>query len=261
MMTYQTLIDPICDLALAAGQTIMSFYGGNQLATEIKEDKSPVTAADKAANEQIVAALKIITPDIPCVAEENESQPDIRGAERYWLVDPLDGTKSFIRRTGEFTVNIGLIDNGKPVLGAIYIPAQHRLFYGSFTGGAYKHDPNDYPRKIKARIQPEEGADVVVSMSHLTPETEAYLHSLVVASRVSAASSLKFCTVAEGKADIYPRFGRTMEWDTAAGHAILLAAGGNVETLDGQELTYGKPGFENPNFVAFGKREVVEEAS
>lgn len=257
MSAYQMLIDPVCHLACEAGEKIMGYYGQESLAAEQKADNSPVTAADLAAHHHIVEILSHLTPDVPIVSEENNHQPDLSAHESFWLVDPLDGTKSFIRGTGEFTVNIALIEKRVPVFGVIYIPAKNRLFYGSADLGAFKHEPDDYPRKICARVQPEEGVSVVVSHSHLTPETEDFLRQVTVADRVSAASSLKFCVVAEGKADLYPRFGRTMEWDTAAGHAILLAAGGQVLTPEGTPLFYGKTDFANGYFIASGKGATV----
>ncbi len=263
MAIYQDWIDPICTLAIEAGQRIMAFYVTGEHETQIKDDQSPVTDADIAAHRIIVDRLRAMTPDIPVVSEESREHPNVQGAKRFWLVDPLDGTKSFIKRTDEFTVNIALIEEGIPTFGVIYIPAQDRLFYGSQAFGAYKQEPGDFPRKITVRAQPEEGLDVVVSMSHLTPETQAFLQDVTVNTRVQASSSLKFCVVAEGKADLYPRFGRTMEWDTGAGHAIVLAAGGRVETVDGVPLGYAKPDFANPGFIVYGGdavEPVVEES-
>lgn len=257
MTIYQPLIDPICNLAVEAGEIIMAYYRSGEAQTQMKEDNSPVTDADLAAHHKIVGVLQALTPNIPIVSEENGVHPDISGHVHFWLVDPLDGTKSFIRKTGEFTVNIALIENGTPIFGVIYIPAQGRLFYGSEKYGAFKQEPMDAPRKINARIPPEDGLAAVVSFSHLSPETTAFLEAHNITSRVSASSSLKFCLVAEGKADIYPRFGRTMEWDTAAGHAIVKAAGGRVENTDGTAFTYGKDGFANPGFVAYGKPPVM----
>jgi 3'(2'), 5'-bisphosphate nucleotidase len=251
---YQKLIDPVCNLAIGAGALIMRFYRSGEHETTVKADKSPVTDADIAAHRLIVDKLREWTPDIPVVSEESAHRPDVADAPLFWLVDPLDGTKSFIRRTDEFTVNIALIEDKKPVFGVVYIPAQEVLYYGSEAYGAFRQTSKDAPRQIHARVQPEEGAAVVVSMSHLTRETEAFLETLTVASRVSASSSLKFCCVAEGRADIYPRFGPTCEWDTAAGHAIVAAAGGRVETVDGQPFTYAKrEDFLNPGFVVWGK--------
>lgn len=251
---YQPLIGPVCDLAVDAGKAIMEIYRKGTHTTTIKADASPVTEADIAAHRLIVDTLRGWTPDVPVVSEESKEQPDVGGKRYFWLVDPLDGTKSFIRGSGQFTVNIALIDEGNPVFGVIYIPAQDRLFYGSAAYGAFKQEPDDAPRKVQVRMQPEEGVAVVVSMAHLAPETEQFLQTLTVVSRVSASSSLKFCVVAEGEADVYPRFGRTMEWDTAAGHAIVNAAGGRVETVDGQPLHYGKADFANPGFIVYGRK-------
>ena len=249
------LLQPIADISVEAGRLIMEHYLLPHDIT-IKEDKSPVTAADIAANTHIVTALEKLTPQYPVVAEENTlAINDIGiGAECFWLVDPLDGTRSFIKRNGAFTVNIALIHQGAPVLGAVYVPITETLYYGSMETGAYRKIGDAPVEKISARHEDDEGAVVIASMSHLTPETEAYIHSLKIKSWVSASSSVKFCLVAEGSADIYPRFGRTMEWDTAAGHAVLLAAGGSVTNMDGSPLAYGKDGFENPYFIAHGLR-------
>lgn len=254
MTRYQPFIDQICDLSVEAGRAIMAIYESGEHETHIKDDNSPVTDADLASHHIIVDALREMTPDIPIVSEESKNLPEVAKNETFWLVDPLDGTKSFIRRTDEFTVNIALIENRVPTFGVIYIPAQSRLFYGSELFGAYKQEPDDAPRKIEVRMPPEEGVSVVVSQSHNDTKTDGFLKDHEVAERVSASSSLKFCLVAEAKADIYPRFGRTMEWDTAAGHAILRAAGGEVETTDGQPFLYGKKDFANPGFIAWGKR-------
>lgn len=250
---YQSLINPVCDLAIAAGALIMRFYREGGHDTAIKADKSPVTDADMAANRLIVDKLREWAPHIPVVSEEGD-KPDVGEAPLFWLVDPLDGTRSFIRRRGEFTVNIALIENKVPVFGVIYLPVQEMLYYGSTAYGAFRQPSTDAPRRIHARVQPEEGATAIVSMSHLDPKTEAFLGTITVAARSSASSSLKFCRVAEGVADIYPRFGPTSEWDTAAGHAIVNAAGGSVTHLDGTPFTYAKrPDFRNPGFVVRGK--------
>lgn len=237
----------------------MQFYHSGEHETFIKADHSPVTDADIAAHRIIVDHLAQWTPKLHIVSEESREHPDISHSPLYWLVDPLDGTKSFIRRSDEFTVNIALMEHHRPIFGVIYIPAQDVLYYGSKAYGAYRQKSGEPPRRIFAREQPEEGAAVVVSMSHITKETEAFLETVTLASKVSASSSLKFCRVAEGEADIYPRFGQTCEWDTAAGHAIVEAAGGRVLTLEGQEFTYGKPGFLNPGFVVWGKMPAEEE--
>lgn len=253
---YQRLINPVCDLSIAAGHRIMEFYRSGEHETVIKADHSPVTDADIAAHHMIVENLRRWAPDIPIVSEENASQPDVAKAKHFWLVDPLDGTKSFIRRSDEFTVNIALMEGDRPVFGAIYIPVTDTLYYGSEAYGAFRQKPNDAPRHIRARTQPEEGATVLVSQSHNTAATDAFMENLTVAETMRASSSLKFCLVAEGTADVYPRYGRTMEWDTAAGHAIINAAGGRVETTDGKPLLYGKPGFENDGFIVWGAEEL-----
>lgn len=243
--------DAVLDIAIHAGKLIMEYYSGNKaMHVTSKEDLSPVTAADVEANDYIVSALQALMPDIPVIAEENETQAT--PGDNFWLVDPLDGTKSFISKSGEFTVNIGLIKSGVPVFGVIYVPAQHVSYFIASDGIPYKRDANGNTTPIATRKIPAEGMVVVASKSHRTPETDAYINTLPVASLISAASSLKFCLVAEGKADIYPRFGRTMEWDTAAGHAIVLAAGGTVETVDGKPLGYSKPDFANPHFIVKG---------
>ena len=219
--------------------------------TRQKDDNSPVTDADVQANALITEALKNLAPNIPIIAEEDELPP-AEGHSLFWLVDPLDGTRAFVRGEAEFTVNIGLIKDGKPVLGVIYAPPQQMLYFGLVGVGAFSQEGNAPAKKMQVRAQPENGVTIVKSKSHPSPATQAYLETLKVKEVVAGSSSIKFCQVAEGNADIYPRFGRTMEWDTAAGHAILAAAGGRVETADGKPLLYGKPGYENPAFIAFG---------
>lgn len=227
-------------------------YFSNGYTSSQKSDDSPVTQADIAANEYITEALSKLAPDIPVIAEEDE----VLGSslhKSFFLVDPLDGTRSFVRGEPEFTVNIGLIENNVPVLGVIYCPPQDILYFGLVGENAYKQTGDNAPEIIKTRAVPDEGLTVVRSRSHPSQKTNDYLQTLQVKELISGSSSVKFCMVAEGSADIYPRFGRTMEWDTAAGHAILNAAGGRVETADGKQFLYGKNGFENPAFIAFGK--------
>lgn len=220
----------------------------------IKHDQSPVTAADEAANTFIVDSLKSMDLALPIVAEESISEclNNLNGNSSFWLVDPLDGTKEFIAGRDEFTVNIALIAEGKPILGVIHLPAQNITYMGDRTAGAFKRTGAGEPETIRVRKQPPEGATIVVSRSHLTSETKAWLSNQNIRAYRKAGSSLKFCLLAEGRADLYPRLGRTMEWDIAAGHAILSAAGGDVEEINGEPLRYGKPGFENPNFIAHG---------
>lgn len=234
-----------CEIAQHAGRTIMTHFHPD-VAVQHKEDKSPVTAADIEANQMITEALLQLTPQIPVVAEE-DTVLNSGGHALFWLVDPLDGTRAFVKGEPEFTVNIGLVEHGLPVLGVIYAPAQKLLYCGAKGRGAFRGET-----KIHTRPPAPEGLVVVKSKSHPSAKTQAYLDTLKIKEMIPGSSSIKFCQVAEGSADIYPRFGRTMEWDTAAGHAILNEAGGRVETADGKPFTYGKPGFENPAFIAFG---------
>jgi 3'(2'), 5'-bisphosphate nucleotidase len=246
------LLPDIVALAERAGALILEHYR-DDVAVRAKADASPVTVADEAAEALILAGLAELTPKIPVVAEETVAAghvPEI-GDDRFWLVDPLDGTREFLSRNGEFTVNIALIEGREPVLGVVLAPALGKVWWGARGAGAMLRDAGG-ERPIAARARPAEGAVAVASRSHSDPATEAFLDEAGVAERISAGSSLKFCLVAEGKADLYPRFGRTMEWDVAAGHAVLSAAGGRVTTRDGASFLYRKPGFENPAFIARG---------
>jgi len=230
----------------------MAIYA-TDFAVRGKSDASPVTEADERAEAVIVQRLQALTPDIPIVAEEAVAAGQVpEVGHRFWLVDPLDGTKEFASRNGEFTVNIALIDGGVPVLGVVLAPAIGRLFAGAAGLGAMA-EQGGTRRSIRCRSVPPEGLTVVSSRSHGDAAAlDAFLAGRRVAASVNAGSSLKLCLLAAGEADLYPRFGRTMEWDIAAGHAVLLAAGGRVTTLQGEPLSYGKPGFENPHFVAEG---------
>jgi len=242
------MIDALRDLALEAGREIMRIYAAGFTA-RAKADASPVTEADEAAERLILAGLARIAPDAPVVAEESVAAG--RGprsiGERFFLVDPLDGTKEFVARNGEFTVNIALIENGRPVMGVVHAPAASETYWADATG-AFAGEGG----RIAARRAPRGGPIALVSRSHSNPETEAWLTTQRIAGRRNAGSSLKFCHIAAGLGDLYPRFGRTMEWDTAAGQAILEAAGGSVRDLDGRALAYGKPGFVNPSYIARG---------
>jgi 3'(2'),5'-bisphosphate nucleotidase len=246
----------LIDIALKAGREIMTIYG-TDFSARAKSDLTPVTEADEAAEQVILAGLAALDPATPVVSEEAASAGRIPATDtRFYLVDPLDGTKEFISRNGEFTVNIALIENGVPVAGVVLAPALGRLFWGASDEGAaegrqLRTETYDYHR-IGVRPLPAAGATVVASRSHRDAATESYLKTVKVKSLASAGSSLKFCLVAAGEADLYPRFGRTMEWDTAAGLAVLLAAGGKVLTTDGAPLCYGKRqrGFDNPGFIA-----------
>lgn len=239
----------------AAGELVMKVYGSD-FQVDIKPDESPVTLADQMAEDLITQALIELTPHIPVVGEEAASSGTVQAAaERFWLVDPLDGTREFVDRNGEFTVNIALIDDGKPVLGLVLLPALGHLYGGVAGLGSWVETEAGKRRPIHCRASPPEGLSVLASRSHNDEvAVQAYLADRKIAQIVHAGSSLKLCLLADGQADVYPRFGRTMEWDIAAGQAILEAAGGAVEQLDGAPLRYGKPGFENPHFVAWGLR-------
>lgn len=248
------LLDEIVVISHRAGAAIMEIYA-TDFTHEAKADKSPVTAADLAAEAVIEARLAELAPDIPLVAEEAAAAgrlPDISGG-RFWLVDPLDGTREFLSRNGEFTVNIALVEDGHPVLGVIHAPALGLTCTGVSGRGATRVRDGRPAERLAVRPVPPEGLTVVASRRHGDPAAiDRLLGGQPMADRKSVGSSLKFCLVAAGEADIYPRFGRTMEWDTAAGHAILVAAGGRVTDAAGHDLVYGKPGFENPAFIGWG---------
>ena len=254
MQDDQHLAEAITAIAHAAGATIMAIYEAG-FEVRQKADASPVTEADEAAERLIVDRLRQLTPKVPVIGEEMVAQgqaPELEGSS-FWLVDPLDGTKEFVNRNGEFTVNIALIREGRPVVGVVYVPVQGLTYVAAGPGRASRQRADAGPERITCRALPVDGAVVVASRSHMTAETQAWIENVRVQSLAQAGSSLKFCLLAAGEADLYPRLGRTMEWDTAAGHAVLAAAGGSVETLDGSALAYGKPGFENPNFIARGR--------
>ena len=253
-----TMEDDLCRLALAAGRRIMEVYGRPEMHAATKGDQSPVTEADIAADALISAGLRELYPGIPAVTEEEAGSHNERGHDRFFLVDPLDGTKEFIQRRGEFTVNIALIEDGRPTRGVVLAPALGMLYRTDGRGGACacRVDADEMTIDETARpirvTEPDNDALVVVaSKSHRDQATDDYIARYSVADFKSAGSSLKLCLVAAGEADFYPRLGRTMEWDTAAGHAVLAAAGGEVLDFDTHApLRYGKPGFENPFFLA-----------
>ena len=253
------LMAGLLDLALAAGRAVMAIYGA-PIEARLKEDATPVTKADLSAESIILAGLAKLAPGIPVISEESALPTDVP-PHRFFLVDPLDGTREFLSRNGEFTVNIALIEDSVATAGIVLAPALPRLFWAETGRGAYEAAVSldlemlapDFRRLLAAPL-PARGLRVVASRSHLDPLTEEWLRSRDVGALLSAGSSLKFCLVAAGEADIYPRFGRTMEWDTAAGHAILAAAGGKVVCPDGRPLTYGKrsEAFANSAFIASG---------
>ena len=287
------LVKALRDIALRAGREILAVYASD-FAVHGKADASPVTEADTRAERIILEGLGECAPGVTVVAEESFAAgnvPEI-GGDPFFLVDPLDGTREFIGRNGEFTVNVALIEGGAPTVGVVHLPALDETFWTAGDGVAWRTRGDGgagragqrlrrsasspgagraggaegdagiavpagagtigTAQRIACRTPGDGGLVVIASRSHRDPETDRYLERFEVAGIVNAGSSLKFCRIAEGAADLYPRLGRTMEWDVAAGHAIVNAAGGSVETMDGAPLTYGKPGFDNPHFVARG---------
>ena len=244
-------------LALEAGDAIMEIYRSDDLGVEVKSDDSPVTAADKAADAIISAGLRGEFPDITLVTEEQAATHTTQ-ATTFLIVDPLDGTKEFVHRRGDFTVNIAYVVDGTPIAGVVYAPAKERLFYTDATGvtveeeGPFAKDQSGQTRPLSVATPDNSALMVVASKSHRDQATDDYIGKYGVKDMTSAGSSLKFCLVATGEADLYPRLGRTMEWDTAAGHAVLLGAGGRVVRFDDHtELRYGKPDYANVFFIAY----------
>ena len=255
-MDYEKLMETLRRLALEAGDAIMEIYGQDDLDVESKSDDSPVTAADKAADAIISDGLREAFPDLMLVTEEQAASHELTG-DTFLIVDPLDGTKEFIHRRGDFTVNIALVENGTPTRGVVYAPAKGRMFL-TLADGTSVEEIGPFERTAMGPAQPINVAEsdnaalmVVASKSHRDQATDDYIGRYAVKDMTSAGSSLKFCLVATGEADLYPRLGRTLEWDTAAGHAVLAGAGGKVVRFEGHApLEYGKPGFANPFFIA-----------
>jgi 3'(2'), 5'-bisphosphate nucleotidase len=241
----------VIDLARQAGRATMPYYDGT-LAADVREkdNRTPVTLADEVAHDILVEGLRQIDPGTPVISEEAEAASfDHRRAwRRFWLVDPLDGTKEFIKRRAEFTVNVALIEDGEPVLGVVLAPALDLLYWAVKGGGAWREENGGAAERIySSPPSPGTPLTVVESLSHPSPELEDYLQTIAVGRRVKAGSSLKFCWVAEGRADIYPRLGPTMEWDVAAGDCVYRQSGRNGERPS--PLTYNKPDLRNPSFV------------
>ena len=254
MRAEQIDFERICGIARQAGAAILGIYE-QAFEVETKADDTPLTEADRAAHTEIVRGLAEVTPEIPVLSEGGKDIPFARRRnwQHFWLVDPLDGTKEFIKRNGEFTVNIALVEQGEVIAGVVYVPVADILYLGRKGGGAWRETSAGGRESISVKqTDPAKGLTVVQSRSHPSPELEGYLQNFRVAETVSVGSSLKFCAVAEGRADLYPRLGPTMEWDTAAGQAVVEAAGGTVLTLDGQALRYNKNDLLNPHFVVRG---------
>ena len=255
-MDMERFVEVARRLAIEAGAGIMEIYESGELGVRAKDDDSPVTRADEAADRIISAGLRDAFPDVALVTEE-QAATHSETARTFLIVDPLDGTKEFVQRRGDFTVNIALVEDGVPTRGVVYAPAKGRLFYTRADGASVEeagpHDARAPGETAPIRVAtPDDGAlHVVASKSHRTPETDAYLARYATSEIVAAGSSLKFCLVATGEADLYPRLGRTMEWDTAAGDAVLRGAGGRmVRYEDHAPFVYGKPGYANGFFVA-----------
>jgi 3'(2'), 5'-bisphosphate nucleotidase len=256
-MNYQELIKPLVALARAAGDRILEVYA-TDFSVQSKNDESPLTQADLAAHRTIVPGLRELAPDIPIISEEGGLPPFAERGKwhRYWLIDPLDGTKEFVNRNGEFTVNIALVVNGRPVIGVVHVPVQHTTYTGCEGHGADKRIGEGRPQKIHVAASASLPPRVVGSRSHRGASLDAFLERLGDFDMVPMGSSLKFCVVAEGGADVYPRLGPTSEWDTAAAQAVVEQAGGRVVTVDGSALTYNrKDDILNPWFVVIGARD------
>lgn len=248
-MVTADLLTPVIDLACEAGRAIMTHYGSDA-PVDTKDDQSPITLADRAAHAILVEGLERLDPTIPIISEEGTLAPadERRGWRRFWLVDPLDGTKEFIKRRDEFTVNVALIEDGEPVLGVVVVPALDLLYWASKGDGAWRSQGTAPAERIYSRpAAPGTPLTIVESASHPSAELEAYLQTIPVGRRVKAGSSLKFCWVADGRADLYPRLGPTMEWDVAAGDCIYRQSGEAGERSS--PLTYNKPDLRNTDFI------------
>ncbi|MFU1478450.1 3'(2'),5'-bisphosphate nucleotidase CysQ [Roseovarius sp. C7] len=265
-MDHSKLVNVMRRLALEAGDKIMEIYQSDDFEVKAKSDDSPVTAADEAADAIISAGLRAAFPDVPLITEEQAASHSQR-AETFLIVDPLDGTKEFIHRRGDFTVNIAYVENGVPQRGVVYAPAKGRMFFTLADGSAVEEtgplakDEIGDTAAISVSKADNSALLVVASKSHRDQATDDYINKYAVQDMKSAGSSLKFCLVATGEADIYPRVGRTMEWDTAAGHAVLLGAGGEVVRFDDHSpLRYGKEDYANPFFIAYAPSVELKEA-
>jgi 3'(2'), 5'-bisphosphate nucleotidase len=249
-----TLLSEVVDIAQAAGAAIMDVYALADHGTTLKADASPLTAADRASHDCIVQRLSTLDAAIPILSEESESvrYEERKRWTRFWLVDPLDGTKEFIKRNGEFTVNIALIDKGHPVLGVVHAPALATTYWAAAGEGAHKREKGGAPKRISVSDYRVAGLRVVASRSHAGELMPRFLAALGDPECVSRGSSLKFGLVADGTANLYPRFGPTMEWDIAAATSIVIEAGGTITDITGRELAFNKPDLHNPHFVVCG---------
>ncbi|MBA4158607.1 MAG: 3'(2'),5'-bisphosphate nucleotidase CysQ [Gemmatimonadetes bacterium] len=257
----ERLLDGAREIAAQAGRRILTFYR-QDAQVEQKADASPLTLADRAAHELIRRELRRLTPEIPLLSEESEAAEveHRRSWRRFWLVDPLDGTKEFIKQTGEFTVNLALIEEGAPVLGVVHVPATGVSYFARQGQGAYRTGEGGEPQRIRPRRADPARLAVVASRDHAGPLVKALLERLPGATTLSMGSALKFCLVAEGKADLYLRDLPTMEWDTAAAQCVVEEAGGSVTDLEGQRLLYNRPSMQNPPIITVGDLELLWKA-
>ncbi|WP_321365530.1 3'(2'),5'-bisphosphate nucleotidase CysQ [uncultured Celeribacter sp.] len=265
-MDFDQLIPVMRRLAIEAGEKILEIYNADDFEVKTKSDESPVTEADEAADALISAGLRATFPDVTLITEEQAESHDLK-SDTFLIVDPLDGTKEFVKRRGDFTVNIAYVEKGVPLRGVVYAPAKDRLFITDASGQSYEElGPFDATtpgemKKISVSKPDNDALMIVASKSHRDQATEDYLAKYKAKDSKSAGSSLKFCLVATGEADLYPRVGRTMEWDTAAGHAVLLGAGGDVVRFDDHTpLTYGKEDYANPFFIAYAPGVELKDA-
>lgn len=265
MKDHNQLLSLALRAAVEAGREVLAVYA-REFSVEEKEDRSPLTEADTRSHDKIEAILEAGSPDIPILSEEGATIPyeERKDWQLFWMIDPLDGTKEFIKKNGEFTINIALIENGVPVAGCVYAPALETIYIGGETALAGPARPGQVLSEldlatITVRTPPAGGKTAVMSRSHADETTKTFAQSQGVSETIAAGSSLKFCKVAEGAADLYPRFAPTMEWDTAAGHAVLTAAGGWVTHPDGSPFTYAKTdaGYKNTAFIAWGYEPVL----
>ena len=253
-MNLTELVEPIVELSIKAGAAILEVYG-TEFDVQAKDDESPLTQADLASHRVIMAGLEALTPELPVISEESGLQDfeTRRQWQRYWLIDPLDGTKEFVKRNGEFTVNIALIESGRPVLGVVHVPVKGVTYTGCEGVGSTLRDDAGEERSISVATATASPVRVVGSRSHRGASLDAMLERMGDVEMVPMGSSLKFCLVAEGSADIYPRLGLTSEWDTAAAQAVVEQAGGAVIELDGKPLAYNaKEDILNPHFLVLG---------
>ena len=255
------LLDALISISKEAGEAILKVYNSD-FDYQIKDDLSPLTEADELSNQIIHKRLKILSPGIPILSEEdNNISYKIRSQwDKYWLVDPLDGTKEFIKKNGEFTVNIALIENHMPILGIIYIPVSKETYWGSIKNGSF-YSNNKSMKQIFVSEKPKNPLRIITSRSHPSKNLELFLNNMGDFKIISKGSSIKFCLIASGMADLYPRLGPTSEWDTAAGHAIVKSAGGDIVTDEGEPLRYNlKDNILNPNFIVSQSKVLTKKA-